>query len=322
MLILPFPGGFRLTCYYYRGAYYKAFWADPPACAVGEPRKTYLGERSFPLILQNMHRYFMYAALVFIVILVVRRVAGAVVEGRRRTAPLRHRRRHARHGGERQRCSASTPSAATRCATSSAAGWTSSRAGPCARPPMTASSWCNKRHMTVRVVQPVLGRAHRRLHPPVLDGHHSRLEDHLMNRRLVQVARARRARHRRRRRRTARGHRSGGDAGRLGRARLQVAPRQGAHRHGRGRHGRGARQRRRARQLEGALRRHHARRPVRQQLAHGRAARARKRPIACASSRRGARSSTAPRTARSSSATSAVTATRASRTSAIAPASR
>ncbi len=69
MLILPFPGGFRLTCYYYRGAYYKAFWADPPGCTVGEPRKTYLGERSFPLILQNVHRYFMYAALVFIVIL-------------------------------------------------------------------------------------------------------------------------------------------------------------------------------------------------------------------------------------------------------------
>jgi hypothetical protein len=69
MLILPFPGGFRLTCYYYRGAYYKAFWADPPSCAVGEPRKTYLGERSFPLIVQNIHRYFMYAAVVFIGIL-------------------------------------------------------------------------------------------------------------------------------------------------------------------------------------------------------------------------------------------------------------
>ena len=69
MLILPFPGGFRLTCYYYRGAYYKAFWADPPSCAVGEPRKTYLGERSFPLILQNVHRYFMYAAVIFIGIL-------------------------------------------------------------------------------------------------------------------------------------------------------------------------------------------------------------------------------------------------------------
>jgi hypothetical protein len=29
LLILPFPGLFRFTCYYYRGAYYKAFWADP-----------------------------------------------------------------------------------------------------------------------------------------------------------------------------------------------------------------------------------------------------------------------------------------------------
>ncbi|MGZ3406784.1 MAG: succinate dehydrogenase [Polyangia bacterium] len=69
MLILPFPGGFRLTCYYYRGAYYKAFWADPPACTVGEPRAKYLGERSFPLIVQNIHRYFMYAAVLFIGIL-------------------------------------------------------------------------------------------------------------------------------------------------------------------------------------------------------------------------------------------------------------
>jgi len=68
-LILWAPGGFRLTCYYYRGAYYKAFWADPPACTVGEPRKGYRGERSFPLILQNIHRYFLYLALVFIVIL-------------------------------------------------------------------------------------------------------------------------------------------------------------------------------------------------------------------------------------------------------------
>jgi hypothetical protein len=69
MVILWMPGGFRLTCYYYRGAYYKAFWADPPSCAVGEPRSSYLGERSFPLILQNVHRYFMYLALAFIVIL-------------------------------------------------------------------------------------------------------------------------------------------------------------------------------------------------------------------------------------------------------------
>ena len=69
LLILWAPGGFRFTCYYYRGAYYKAFWADPPACTVGEPRKTYLGERSFPLVLQNVHRYFLYLGLLFIGIL-------------------------------------------------------------------------------------------------------------------------------------------------------------------------------------------------------------------------------------------------------------
>ena len=69
MLILWAPGGFRITCYYYRGAYYKAFWADPPNCAVGEPRKSYLGERYFPLIIQNIHRYFMYLALIFLFLL-------------------------------------------------------------------------------------------------------------------------------------------------------------------------------------------------------------------------------------------------------------
>jgi hypothetical protein len=68
-LVLWAPGGFRFTCYYYRGAYYKAFWADPMNCAVGEPRKSYLGERYFPLIIQNIHRYFMYLAVVFIFIL-------------------------------------------------------------------------------------------------------------------------------------------------------------------------------------------------------------------------------------------------------------
>ncbi|HKS05125.1 MAG TPA: hypothetical protein VJR92_02330 [Gemmatimonadaceae bacterium] len=71
-LILWAPGGFRFTCYYYRGAYYKAFWADPPACAVGEPGfrgDNFRGEKKFPLIFQNVHRYFMYLALVFLVFL-------------------------------------------------------------------------------------------------------------------------------------------------------------------------------------------------------------------------------------------------------------
>jgi hypothetical protein len=69
LLILWMPGGFRVTCYYYRGAYYKAFWADPPSCTVGEPRASYRGENSFPLIVQNIHRYFLYLALAFLVIL-------------------------------------------------------------------------------------------------------------------------------------------------------------------------------------------------------------------------------------------------------------
>ncbi|MEU6821780.1 hypothetical protein ABZ921_14200 [Streptomyces atriruber] len=63
ILILIFPLGFRLTCYYYRKAYYRGFWASPPACAVAEPHKKYTGETRFPLILQNIHRYFFYAAV-------------------------------------------------------------------------------------------------------------------------------------------------------------------------------------------------------------------------------------------------------------------
>ncbi len=68
-IILIFPAGFRLTCYYYRGAYYKAFWGDPVNCGVGEPRKSYLGEQTWPLIAQNIHRYFFYAAALYIFIL-------------------------------------------------------------------------------------------------------------------------------------------------------------------------------------------------------------------------------------------------------------
>jgi hypothetical protein len=68
-LILAGPLGFRATCYYYRKALYRAFLADPPACAVGEPSRKYSGETKFPLILQNLHRYFFYLALVFILFL-------------------------------------------------------------------------------------------------------------------------------------------------------------------------------------------------------------------------------------------------------------
>jgi hypothetical protein len=69
LLILAGPLGFRATCYYYRKAYYRAFFLDPPACAVGEGRRGYRGETSFPLVLQNLHRFFLYLALLFLVFL-------------------------------------------------------------------------------------------------------------------------------------------------------------------------------------------------------------------------------------------------------------
>jgi hypothetical protein len=70
LLILGGPLGFRATCYYYRKAYYRAFFLDPPACAVGESRPhRYSGETRFPFILQNLHRYFLYVALIFLIIL-------------------------------------------------------------------------------------------------------------------------------------------------------------------------------------------------------------------------------------------------------------
>ncbi|GAC1661384.1 MAG: hypothetical protein NVS9B4_13570 [Candidatus Acidiferrum sp.] len=69
LLILGGPLGFRATCYYYRKAYYRAFFLDPPSCAVGESKGNYKGETSFPFILQNAHRYFLYLAIIFIVFL-------------------------------------------------------------------------------------------------------------------------------------------------------------------------------------------------------------------------------------------------------------
>jgi|SRR6266850_4068454 len=82
LLILVFPLGFRATCYYYRKAYYRSFFADPMACGVGEARRGYRGETAFPFILQNLHRYFLYAALVFLVILWADVVKAFIFDGR------------------------------------------------------------------------------------------------------------------------------------------------------------------------------------------------------------------------------------------------
>ncbi len=71
LLILAIPGIFRFTCYYYRKAYYRAFTGTPPACAVGAlPRKGksgYKGETGL-MIVQNLHRYAMYFAMIYIVV--------------------------------------------------------------------------------------------------------------------------------------------------------------------------------------------------------------------------------------------------------------
>lgn len=78
LLILIFPLSFRFTCYYYRGAYYKSFAGTPPACAVGAlPRKgrKYRGETAL-FIFQNLHRYALYFAILFIPILYADAVAA------------------------------------------------------------------------------------------------------------------------------------------------------------------------------------------------------------------------------------------------------
>ncbi len=63
LYILVFPGAFRATCYYYRKNYYRSLWASPSACAVNEPHKKYTGETQFPLILNNIHRWTWYPAV-------------------------------------------------------------------------------------------------------------------------------------------------------------------------------------------------------------------------------------------------------------------
>src|ERR1700757_4735148 len=55
LLILAGPLGFRATCYYYRKAYYRAFFLHLPACAVSEGgRGGYRGETRFSFILQKL----------------------------------------------------------------------------------------------------------------------------------------------------------------------------------------------------------------------------------------------------------------------------
>ncbi len=81
LLILGGPLAFRLTCYYYRRAYYRSFWQSPPACAVADAHGRYSGETRFPLILQNLHRYFFFIGLGFNVILTIDAVVAFRLPG-------------------------------------------------------------------------------------------------------------------------------------------------------------------------------------------------------------------------------------------------
>lgn len=82
ILTLWIPVGFRVTCYYFRRAYYRSFFLDPPACAVAEARKGYSGERAFPFVLQNLHRYLLYLALVFMIVHWTNTVRAFTFDGR------------------------------------------------------------------------------------------------------------------------------------------------------------------------------------------------------------------------------------------------
>jgi hypothetical protein len=86
LFILWVPLGFRATCYYYRKAYYRFYFADPPGCTVGEPsiHRRYRMETALPFILQNFHRYFLYLAFIPLFFLWVDAFASLFPDGRPR----------------------------------------------------------------------------------------------------------------------------------------------------------------------------------------------------------------------------------------------
>ena len=69
ILILAGPLSFRMTCYYYRKFYYRSYFLSPPACTVmGISQKNYKGETTL-LVIQNLHRYTLYIAIGFVLVL-------------------------------------------------------------------------------------------------------------------------------------------------------------------------------------------------------------------------------------------------------------
>jgi hypothetical protein len=83
LLILPIPGSFRFTCYYYRKAYYRSFAGSPPGCAAGPMagHRPYSGETKL-MLFQNLHRYALYITLPFIFILYYDALISFVHDGK------------------------------------------------------------------------------------------------------------------------------------------------------------------------------------------------------------------------------------------------
>lgn len=81
-LILWAPAGFRFTCYYFRRVFHRTFLLTPPACAIADARAGYTGESRFPLIFMNLHRYFLYLAIVELIILWYHAAQSIVFDGR------------------------------------------------------------------------------------------------------------------------------------------------------------------------------------------------------------------------------------------------
>ena len=282
MFVLWIPLGFRATCYYYRKAYYRAFFWDPPACLASaqekEPRKAenYRGERAV-FVINNVHRYFLYASLVVVAFLWYDTVLTFFPEGSFAI----------RVGSLIWLVNVVLISAYTFSCHSLAApgrgeqGLLQLRARR-QRPPQALQRGepFEPQASAVGVVQPLLVADHRHLHEAFAGGDNPRPDDYRVGGgvaerrtqrapRALRDARARRPDHRRRRRGLeGRGRRRG--ARPLGRHRHQEPARQGPHRNGRGRH-RGRRWERRPRRLLApALHRHHEERQVPQQLADGR----------------------------------------------------
>lgn len=69
-ILAAIPLALRATCYYYRKSYYRAFFWDPPACAIQELRRgRYHGETRVPFVLNNLHRYALVLTVVVTIVL-------------------------------------------------------------------------------------------------------------------------------------------------------------------------------------------------------------------------------------------------------------